>query len=174
MSLSNDGLDFTFPKNFRPVCRSWFSPVLIENYALRLIESSLNCTAVFSLGEGDGTYHQVPVQLIFNSSHLLLSDYFTVECSDLSQHNSSTIKRHFYPKLPYASIHYNRRVRERLKKVNQNKEDYNILILGLDSISRLQFERMLPQTFHYITKELHGIVLQGLFWKERSGDESLP
>jgi hypothetical protein len=108
------------------------------------------------MGEGDRQYHNVPVALVYNFSIPLISDYFTVQCK-------SEIKRYFYPKLSYASIHYNPTIRERLANVKQEEDDdFNILVLGLDSISRLQFQRMLPQTFDYITKELNGIVLKGL------------
>lgn len=98
------------------------------------------------------------MKLIFNVSIPLLSDYFTIECDD-------PIKKTFYPKLPYASIHYNVNTRQRLEnyKSKDEEDDFSILMLGLDSVSRLQFQRMLPQTYDYITKQLDAIVLQGFF-----------
>ena len=118
---------------------------------------------MFVLGRGDGQYYDVPITLVYNLSVILISDFFTVECEDHSAQNASTKKRSFYPKLPYASIHYNPTIQQRLAKVKRRDDDFNVLILGLDSISRLQFERMLPQTYQYITQDMNGTILQGLY-----------
>ncbi|CAF0741146.1 unnamed protein product [Rotaria sordida] len=154
LSLNSNKLNFTISNTLQPKCRSWFHPIVIDNYNVRLIVSHLNCTVIFYLGEGDGEYEKVSIRLLYNVSIVLLSDYFTVQCED-------DIKKILYPNLPYASIHYNPNIRKRLASVKKNEDDFNVLILGLDSVSRLQFERMLPQTFDYITKELNGIVLKG-------------
>ena len=72
-------------------------------------------------------------------------------------------KKTFYPKLPYASIHYDSNIRQRLEKFPKNEDDdFNILVLGFDSVSRLQFQRMLPQAYDYLTKKLDSIILKGL------------
>lgn len=120
---------------------------------------------MFVLGRGDREYYDVPITLVYNLSVVLISDYFTVQCEDRSPRNSSTKKKTFYPELPYAAIHYDPVVQQRLAKVKRRDDDFNVLMLGLDSVSRLQFERMLPQTHQYITKEMNGIVLQGSFEK---------
>ncbi|CAF3851822.1 unnamed protein product, partial [Rotaria sp. Silwood1] len=155
LSLNNKGLDFTISKALQPICRSWFYPIEIDNYKIRLILPYLNCTAIFYIGEGDKEYEKVPIKLLYNVNILLLSDYFTVQCEDKT-------KNKVYPNLPYASIHYSPNIRKRLENIKITEDDFNVLILGLDSVSRLQFERMLPQTFDYVTKELDGIVLKGL------------
>ncbi|CAF4743554.1 unnamed protein product, partial [Rotaria sp. Silwood1] len=154
LSLNNKGLDFTISKALQPICRSWFYPIEIDNYKIRLILPYLNCTAIFYIGEGDKEYEKVPIKLLYNVNILLLSDYFTVQCEDKT-------KNKVYPNLPYASIHYSPNIRKRLENIKITEDDFNVLILGLDSVSRLQFERMLPQTFDYVTKELDGIVLKG-------------
>jgi len=141
--------------DIQPKCQSWFYPIVIDDYNLRPSLSYLNCIAIFYLGEGDGQYRKIPITLIYNFSIPLLSDYFTIECEDPN-------KKNFYPKLPYISIHYNRNIRQRLENIKKEDDDFNILVLGLDSISRLQFQRMLPQTYKYITNQLNGIVLKGL------------
>jgi hypothetical protein len=46
--------------------------------------------------------------------------------------------------------------------VKKQEDDFNILVLGFDSISRLQFQRMLPQSYDFVTNVLNGIVLKGL------------
>ncbi|CAF3059439.1 unnamed protein product, partial [Rotaria sp. Silwood2] len=153
LSLNSNTLDFTISNALQPICRSWFYPIVIDNYNIRLILPHLNCTVTFYIGEGDKEYEQVPIKLFYDLNILLLSDYFTVQCIDNTRQN-------FYPNLPYASIHYNQNVRKRLANLKKNEDDFNVLILGLDSVSRLQFERMLPKTFNYITNELNGIVLK--------------
>ncbi|CAF1010931.1 unnamed protein product [Adineta steineri] len=153
--LNTGNLYMNIEKIPQPTCQSWFYPVIIDNYNIRLILSYLNCTVIFYYGQGDKRYQQIPIVLIYNSSIPLLSDHFTIQCQDI-------IKKKFYPILPYTSIHYNRDIRERLTNVEkENDEDFNVLILGFDSISRLQFQRMLPETFDYITKQLDAIILKG-------------
>ena len=153
--MDNNDLSFTISKPIRLVCRSWFYPIEIDNYSLRLIAPHINCSVVFYLGEGDAKYQTITIRLIRNVTISLLSDYFTIICEDPK-------KKHFYPSLPYASIHYNSTILKRLSKRNKRKEDhFNIVIVGLDSVSRLQFERMLPLTFDYITNTMNGIVLKG-------------
>jgi hypothetical protein len=115
------------------------------------------------MGDGDRKYQQVPIKLIYNLNIPLLSDYFTIQCEDIIKKNKSSIKNNFYQTLPYASIHYDSKIRDRLATVEKTDDDFNVLVLGLDSVSRLQFERMLPQTYDYVNKELGGILLKGLF-----------
>ena len=130
---------------------------MIENSTLRLILPRLNCSAIFYRFQGDQIPQKLPVPLIYNLTIPLLSDHFTIECADSEN-------KQFYPKLPYTSIHYDPLVRQRLadfKRNEQDDDDYNILVLGLDSISRLQFQRMLPQTYQYLTRNLSAIILKG-------------
>lgn len=142
------------------MCRSRFSPVSINNYTVQLIQNYLTCTVLFYLGQGDRRYREIPIALPYNVTISLLSDYFIVKCNQAKNALSSK-QRISYPKVPYISIRYDHKVRQRLAAVTKQKNDLNILILGLDSVSRLQFERMLPKTFAYVTKELDGIVLKG-------------
>jgi hypothetical protein len=114
------------------------------------------------LGQGDRHYREIPIALPYNVNISLLSDHFIVRCVK-SNHISSSVKRTSYQTVPYISVRYDQNVRRRLASVIKEKDDFNVLILGLDSVSRLQFERMLPKAFAYITKELDGIVLKGQF-----------
>jgi hypothetical protein len=120
------------------------------------------CTVLFYVGQGDHHYREIPIVLPYNVNISLLSDHFIVQCSR-PKNPLSPLKRPSYSKFPYVSIRYDRNVRQRLAAVTKQNQDYNILILGLDSVSRLQFERMLPKTFAYLTKKLDGIVLKGQF-----------
>ncbi len=58
------------------------------------------------------------------------------------------------------AIRYDSKVRRRLAAVTKQKDDLDALILGLDSVSRLEFERMSAETFAYITGKLDGIALK--------------
>ena len=147
-------MKFANYKPINPVCRSGFSPVTVDNYTVRLIQKDLACSVVFYLGRGDRPYRPTSISLPYNTSISLLSDHFTVQCNDL-------LKRTSLPTVPYISIRYDENVRQRLATTKKNPDNFNILILGLDSVSRMQFERMLPKTFAYITKELDGIILKG-------------
>ncbi|CAF1487176.1 unnamed protein product, partial [Rotaria magnacalcarata] len=154
LSLNINTLTFNIPNTSQPICQSWFYPIIIENYHVRLVVSYLNCAAIFYIGEGDKEYEKIPIQLYFNVNILLISDYFTVRCKDPST-------KAIYPSLPYASIHYNPNTRDRLANIKKTEDNFNVLVLGFDSVSRLQFERMLPKSFSYITKQLNGLVLKG-------------
>jgi hypothetical protein len=162
LSLSIDGLKFAVPKTIHTNCRSSFFPVSIDNYAVRLIHKYRICTVHFYLGQGDRHYRNIPIVLPYNVNISLLSDHFTVQCKQPNNALTS-IKRTSHPAMPYASIRYDQNVRRRLAAVTKQNDDFNLLILGLDSVSRLQFERMLPKTFAYVTKTLDGIVLKGQF-----------
>ena len=160
--MNEHGLKFATFKTINPVCRSSFFPVSIDNYTVRLIDNYLDCTAFFYLGQGDRHYREIPTALRYNVSTPLLSDHFVVKCTK-SKNVLSPDSRSSYPKVPYISIRYDHKVRQRLAAATKQKDDYNVLILGLDSVSRLQFERMLPKTYAYVTEKLGGIVLNGEF-----------
>lgn len=112
------------------------------------------------MGQGDGQYEQISIILHYNVSVSILSDHFIVQCNK-SKNELSSVSQASSFEVPYISIRYDRKIRRRLATVTKQKDDFNILILGLDSVSRLQFERMLPKTFAYITKKLNGTVLKG-------------
>lgn len=150
--MSTHGLRFANYKTINPVCHSKFFPVSIDNFTVRLIRKDLTCSVIFYLGRGDRHYTPTPVSLPYNVNISLLSDQFTVQCNRLLKQ---------LPTVPYMSIRYDKDVRQRLAKTKTYADDPNILILGLDSVSRMQFERMLPKTFAYINKDLDGIVLNG-------------
>ena len=155
--MYNDELVFPISKTVQPKCHSWFQPIVIENYAIRLVIPNLVCTAMFHLFRGDQRAQIVPVSLIYNFDVILLSDHFIVQCEDPK-------KEKFYPKLSFASIHHDPIVRQRLANVSkdEHQDDFNVLVLGVDSISRLQFQRMLPQTYNYLTQNLNAIILKGI------------
>lgn len=153
-------LEFSNLKRIHPVCYSQFSAVFIHNYTVRLIHPNLTCAVLFFLGHGDHFYQEKSIDLPFNITISLLSDHFIVRCNQ-SKKELHTENRTSQLEMPYISIRDDHTVRKRLAAVTKQKEDLNVLILALDSVSRLQYKRMLPKTYAYLTNKLHGIVLKG-------------
>ncbi|KFM73443.1 hypothetical protein X975_11082, partial [Stegodyphus mimosarum] len=54
---------------------------------------------------------------------------------------------------------------------NDSEKFYNVLILGIDSLSRLSFMRQLPKTYQFLTKKLNAFILRGL---TKVGDNTFP
>ena len=99
--LNNDELYFTIPKSLNNQnVNHGFILLLLKISIFDLFIPDIDCDAIFYLGQGDRRYQKVPIRLIYNINIPLLSDYLTVTCDDPK-------KKIFYPKLPYASIHYN-------------------------------------------------------------------
>ncbi|CAF0794384.1 unnamed protein product [Adineta ricciae] len=154
LSLYNADLNVTDQRKLPSTCNAKSYPVIIENNRIRLSHPYIDCIVTFYLGEGDAPYKMTSTKLIYNQNTQLLSDYFVLKCD-------RTMRRSVSSGVPYASVHYNEHVHKRLANFPRKEDEFNVLILGIDSVSRLQFERMLPKTFHYLTKELETIVLKG-------------
>lgn len=84
-----------------------------------------------------------------------------MQCSDPRRKSSTTGKELSYPSLPYNAIHFNQKIHDNAQELNSSEENINVLIIGLDSISHLQFQRMLPDTYRYLTNEMKAQILQG-------------
>ncbi|KAK9890548.1 hypothetical protein WA026_010624 [Henosepilachna vigintioctopunctata] len=85
--------------------------------------------------------------------HLMDSDVVKVSCIS-GKHKWSNI---------LTSVHKNHTVLEQSswEKVPKNSLNLNVLMFGLDSLSRNLFIRKLPKTYQYLTKRLKGEVLEG-------------
>ncbi|GFV65486.1 uncharacterized protein TNCV_1737231 [Trichonephila clavipes] len=70
----------------------------------------------------------------------------------------------------YDKLHIRIRNLSRSEK-NSLKNPVNVLIFGLDSMSRLGFMRLLPRTYQYLTDSLHMSVLRGM---NKVGDNTYP
>ncbi|XP_043482909.1 uncharacterized protein LOC122511608 [Leptopilina heterotoma] len=75
----------------------------------------------------------------FENSVDILDEFVKVECS----RNNETIYQDYHAFLPRKS-----KVEERIEKVMKNREKnhLSLLIIGLDSVSRLNFHRMMPKS----------------------------
>ena len=81
---------------------------------------------------------------------LITSDFFTVRCSS-SVGNATYVNLH-------SGIH------KQEISVNSLPSDamgLNVLILGMDSVSRVAWKRLSPKTYDYFERNLGGIILEG-------------
>jgi hypothetical protein len=73
----------------------------------------------------------------------------------------------------YVDFHsfFPKKVEEPKETIETNKEKFNVMILGVDSISKLNFHRMFNKTARTISEELDAIELQGF---NKVGDNTYP
>lgn len=85
----------------------------------------------------------------------LEGDFFHVKCDSRDKLTWKNIM---------AGVRRNETLAKRLKSVRSQTEPsmkLNVLMFGLDSMSRLHYIRKMPKTYKYLTKVLKGVVLKG-------------
>lgn len=80
----------------------------------------------------------------------LLSDAFKVSCIAADGYKYSNTHACIAQQSPRIPV-----------KMSSSSENFNVLILGLDSLSRQMFMRLLPKTHKYFTEVLDGSLLEG-------------
>ena len=106
----------------------------------------------FSVSYGD------KIEIAKNGSKIN-SDFIYVSCADFSGFALySNIHSHVVPKTKW-----------RLQSFSEST--YNILIVGIDSLSRQSFMRQLPETYDFLTKKLNAFVFRGM---TKIGDNTFP
>lgn len=94
------------------------------------------------------------------SEYITIKDEFVrVTCSV----NNKSVYDQYYIQAPAKPIMYT-------QEINKNKSSYNVLILGIDNVSRLNFHRTMPKTLAYL-KEKGAVDLVGY---NKVGDNSFP
>ncbi|GBM30034.1 hypothetical protein AVEN_165603-1 [Araneus ventricosus] len=74
--------------------------------------------------------------------------------------------------LVYDKLHSRvRNITQPNQELSALKNPINVLIFGLDSMSRLGFMRLLPRTYKYLTENLHVTVFRGM---NKVGDNTYP
>lgn len=102
------------------------------------------------------------IQLPKNGSKVN-SDFVYVSCADSSGFALySNIHAHIVLKTKWRSKTFNQ---------IRNESAYNILIVGIDSLSRQSFMRQLPETYEFLTKKLGAFVFRGM---TKIGDNTFP
>ena len=95
----------------------------------------------------------------FNVSVVVKTDFVNVKCF-------------VNKKMIYSRLHFQvYRPMEEIKKKKNGGKNYNILMFGLDSVSRLAAIRELPKTLKYLETNLGGYVLKGY---TKVADTTLP
>ena len=61
----------------------------------------------------------------------------------------------------YTNLHFAIKRRKNFKPVSKKSMGFNVVILGFDSVSRMNWMRVLPKTHEYFTEKLGGHVLKG-------------
>ena len=79
----------------------------------------------------------------------ITSDFFTVKCK-------SSVGNATYENL-HSGIH---RQESSVKSLPSNTMGLNVLILGMDSVSRVAWKRLFPKTYDYFERNLGGIILE--------------
>ena len=80
----------------------------------------------------------------------IVSDFFTVRCAgDLSNKTYTNLHSGIYKK------------NTRIHPLPKNAMGFNVLILGLDSVSRMSMQRLFPKTYNYFKESMGGIILEG-------------
>ena len=90
----------------------------------------------------------------------IISDFFTAMCvGDFSNKTYADLHSGIYKK------------NTKIYPLPINAMGFNVLILGLDSVSRMAMQRLFPKTYTYVTDTLGGIVLEGY---NAVGDGTVP
>lgn len=102
------------------------------------------------------------IQIPLNGSQIQ-SDFVYVSCTDFSGIAF------------YTNIHCHIVPKNKFQMPNSNETTdnlpYNVLIIGIDSLSRLSFIRYLPETYEFLTKTLNAFVFRGM---TKVGDNTFP
>ena len=90
----------------------------------------------------------------------ITSDFFTASCvSDLSNKTYEDVHSGIYKK------------KIEVRPLPTDAMGFNVLILGLDSVSRMAWKRVFPETYSYFKDTLGGIIFEGY---NAVGDGTLP
>lgn len=102
------------------------------------------------------------IEMTINGS-TVTSDFVFVSCTDYSGFSV------------YSNIHCHVVVKDKWlsNRVHNPKRppNHNVLIIGIDSISRLSFIRQLPETYQFLSKQLNAFIFRGM---TKVGDNTFP
>ncbi|CAH1786914.1 unnamed protein product [Owenia fusiformis] len=114
--------------------------------------------------DNDNAYTMDVQQTDFTQDVNLTTEFIKVECYD---HNKTTIYKNFH-----AVVFEKQQVEDECKRKTIDKnEKLNIILLGVDAVSRLNFMRLMPKTKRFIEEELNGFELTGY---NKVGDNTFP
>ena len=126
--------------------------VYISDVAVKK-HGNITCAYAAIVNKNDAASVKQMKRPMLNGS-LLESDAFKVSCKSTSGSKYANI---------HACISIQDSKRRMISKRQENKIDSkpNVLIFGFDSVSRHMFQRLLPETHKYFTRNLGGHILEG-------------
>uniref|UniRef100_A0A1B6C5Q2 Uncharacterized protein n=1 Tax=Clastoptera arizonana TaxID=38151 RepID=A0A1B6C5Q2_9HEMI len=101
------------------------------------------------LGENPDDYFWLtPCKTFKNSIQLLGQEYIMVKCYSNKRKSKKEVYRNMH-----ANIKINTEARYKIEKSEGNKEKMNVLLIGFDSISRLNLIRSMPRTVLFLKSQ---------------------
>lgn len=136
------------------------SGYLIFNVSHVTDSSLLNCDFRYIIrkpGNDDEVFYSDP-QNLPPEGIMLKYDFVTVSCYNFAG-------------ISYYTNYHTHISKITSKKYQNDEKHYNIMLLGIDSLSRLAFIRQMPKTYRYLTKTMGAYVLRGM---TKIGDNTFP
>lgn len=105
----------------------------------------------------DNVYEYSKNLTVVREDILMKDEFIRIACYGIS---GSMLSSNFHAFIVKKN-EVEQRCKKNLNRQKRTKEFFNILVIGVDSISRLNFIRHLPQTRKFLLEELEGIELMG-------------
>ena len=137
------------------------SVVRINRTALRLFyQDELDHCEYQSIqrADGDNTYTYSPTITSFTNDTQLSHEFIRVACYGKT---GGMLATNFHALILEKNDVEDRSEKNYFKNKVTKKEQFNIVAIGVDSISRLNFIRHLPKTRDFLLRELQAVELQG-------------
>lgn len=147
----------------------WIRKEAVPQHVKNMNNTTINCcyqafyrpTMIEDVNSGADNRVKYEKCVNFTQAVKVKHEFVRVTCDNLKKVYSQFFL--FAPKKPF-SVHNNK------KEIPKNKTAYNILVLGIDSVSRLNFYRTMPKTIKYL-KSKGAIDLAGY---NKVGDNTFP
>ena len=100
-----------------------------------------------------------------------IDEFIQVECKD-ADGAATDITNAFYRDY-FAFVSRKKQVEERCKSIDTSlrTKRINVMLVGLDALSRLNFQRQMPTTHEYLVKQMNAIEMRGY---NKLGDNTFP
>ncbi|CAD5118659.1 unnamed protein product [Dimorphilus gyrociliatus] len=128
--------------------------VIVKNGRLKFVVKAkhVTCDATPYKRIDDATYEALAEVKGLTSGSPVPADFFELTCRGMKEGTISTYSNY------HAAIKTRKEIDER--PVTSDKK-WNVIMFGFDSVSRMQWMRLLPKTYAFLTKELGSVVLEG-------------
>ncbi|XP_077296279.1 uncharacterized protein LOC143918323 [Arctopsyche grandis] len=143
----------------------WIEEKYYSNYGISEEQHLLCCYRPFfrqdsNISTSDDRYEYEKDCTVFSKSTNVFDEFVRVECT----YKGSDIYKDFHS---FVIIKNNA---EKVSATKRNEYKYNVLVLGIDAVSRLNFHRTMPQTLNLL-KDMGAIEFRGY---NKVGDNTFP